>query len=120
MTHALMDAILGAMGEGDIGLLFPDTDPEYEGVLSIELLKRVSELMNEKFYTLENADITVICQFPKIRPYIDEMKKNLEDILDPKNGINIKGTTTERLGFEGRGEGIAASATVLLSKLSWD
>ncbi len=120
LTHALMDAILGAMGEGDIGLLFPDTDPEYEGVLSIELLKRVSELMNEKFYTLENADITVICQFPKIRPYIDEMKKNLEDILDPKNGINIKGTTTERLGFEGRGEGIAASATVLLSKLSWD
>ena len=120
LTHALMDAILGAMGEGDIGLLFPDTDPEYEGVSSIELLKRVSELMNEKFYTLENADITVICQFPKIRPYIDEMKKNLEDILDPKNGINIKGTTTERLGFEGRGEGIAASATVLLSKLSWD
>lgn len=120
LTHALMDAILGAMGEGDIGLLFPDTSQEYKGVSSIELLKRVVALMNEKFYTLENADITVICQAPKIRQYIDEMKKNLELVLSPKNGINIKGTTTERLGFEGRGEGIAASATVLLSKLSWD
>ena len=120
LTHALMDAILGAMGEGDIGLLFPDTSQEYKGVSSIELLKRVVALMNEKFYTLENADITVICQAPKIRPYIDAMKKNLELVLSPKNGINIKGTTTERLGFEGRGEGIAASATVLLSKLSWD
>lgn len=120
LTHALMDAILGAMGEGDIGLLFPDTAPEYKGVSSIELLKRVVALMNEKFYTLENADITVICQAPKIRPYIDEMKKNLELVLSPKNGINIKGTTTEKLGFEGRGEGIAASATVLLSKPSWD
>ncbi|MFR5262395.1 MAG: 2-C-methyl-D-erythritol 2,4-cyclodiphosphate synthase [Christensenellales bacterium] len=120
LTHALMDAILGAMGEGDIGLLFPDTAPEYKGVSSIELLKRVVALMNEKFYTLENADITVICQMPKIRPYIDEMKKNLELVLSPKNGINIKGTTTEKLGFEGRGEGIAASATVLLSKPSWD
>lgn len=120
LTHALMDAILGAMGEGDIGLLFPDTAPEYKGVSSIELLKRVVELMNEKFYTLENADITVICQMPKIRPYIDEMKKNLELVLSLKNGINIKGTTTEKLGFEGRGEGIAASATVLLSKPSWD
>lgn len=120
LTHALMDAILGAMGEGDIGLLFPDTSQEYKDVSSIELLKRVVALMNEKFYTLENADITVICQAPKIRQYIDEMKKNLELVLSPKNGINIKGTTTERLGFEGRGEGIAASATVLLSKLSWD
>ena len=120
LTHALMDAILGAMGEGDIGLLFPDTAPEYKGVSSIELLKRVVALMNEKFYTLENADITVICQAPKIRPNIDEMKKNLELVLSPKNGINIKGTTTEKLGFEGRGEGIAASATVLLSKPSWD
>ncbi len=120
LTHALMDAILGAMGEGDIGLLFPDTAPEYKGVSSIELLKRVVALMNEKFYTLENADITVICQAPKIRPHIDEMKKNLELVLSPKNGINIKGTTTEKLGFEGRGEGIAASATVLLSKPSWD
>ena len=108
------------MGEGDIGLLFPDTSQEYKDVSSIELLKRVVALMNEKFYTLENADITVICQAPKIRQYIDEMKKNLELVLSPKNGINIKGTTTERLGFEGRGEGIAASATVLLSKLSWD
>ena len=120
LTHALMDAILGAMGEGDIGLLFPDTNADYEGISSIELLRRVSALMKEKFYTLENADITVICQAPKIRPYIDKMKKNLEDVLASKNGINIKGTTTERLGFEGRGEGIAASATVLLSKLSWD
>lgn len=120
LTHALMDAILGAMGEGDIGILFPDTAPEYKGVSSIELLKRVVALMNEKFYTLENADITVICQAPKIRPHIDEMKKNLELVLSPKNGINIKGTTTEKLGFEGRGEGIAASATVLLSKPSWD
>lgn len=120
LTHALMDAILGAMGEGDIGILFPDAAPEYKGASSIELLKSVVELMNEKYYTLENADITVICQAPKIRPHIDEMKKNLELVLSPKNGINIKGTTTEKLGFEGRGEGIAASATVLLSKPSWD
>ena len=120
LTHALMDAILGAMGEGDIGLLFPDNEPEYEGISSIELLKKVSERMKENFYTGENADITVICQAPKIRPYIDEMKKILEEVIDFRNGINIKGTTTERLGFEGRGEGIAASATVLLSKLSWD
>lgn len=119
LTHALMDAILGAMGEGDIGLLFPDTNADYEGISSIELLRRVSTLMEKKFYTLENADITVICQAPKIRPYIDDMKKNLEGVLVPRNGINIKGTTTERLGFEGRGEGIAASATVLLSKPSW-
>lgn len=120
LTHALMDAILGAMGEGDIGILFPDNDPEYEGASSIVLLKRVAELMKENFYTAENADITVICQAPKIRPHIDEMKKSLEEVIDFRNGINIKGTTTERLGFEGRGEGIAASATVLLSKLSWD
>ena len=83
-------------------------------------MKKVSERMKENFYTGENADITVICQAPKIRPYIDEMKKILEEVIDFRNGINIKGTTTERLGFEGRGEGIAASATVLLSKLSWD
>lgn len=119
LIHAFMDGILGAIGEGDIGLLFPDSDAKYSGVSSLELLKDVEALMKKKFYSLENADITVVCQEPKIRPFVDRMEENLMAIIPARYGINIKGTTTERLGFEGRGEGIAVQATVLLSKMTW-
>ncbi len=119
LTHAFMDGILGAMGEGDIGLHFPDSDSKYEGVSSLKLLEEVGALMKKNFYTLENADITVICQKPKIRPFVESMRANLMEIVPARYGINIKGTTTERLGFEGRGEGIAVQATVLLSKMTW-
>lgn len=119
LTHAFMDGVLGAMCEGDIGLHFPDSDPKYEGVSSLELLKKVGAMMKQNSYTLENADITVICQAPKIRPFVEKMRENLLEIIPARHGINIKGTTTERLGFEGRGEGIAVQATVLLSKMTW-
>lgn len=116
LTHALMDAILGAMGEGDIGRHFPDSDEKYRGISSLELLNHVKEVMEEKGFSVVNGDVTVICQEPKILPFIPEMKKNIESVLECVGSINIKGTTTEKLGFEGRGEGIATNATVLLSR----
>ena len=111
LVHALMDALLGAAALGDIGRHFPDTDDTYKGISSMLLLKRVGELLNENFYNIGNVDVTVIAQKPKIAPYIEEMRDNISEVLNlEKTRINIKGTTTEKLGFTGREEGIAAEA----------
>ncbi len=115
VTHALMDAVLGALCAGDIGGHFPPGDPVYKGADSIVLLKRVAAIMGEKNYELINGDITVIAQKPKLAPYIEKIRSNLAEALEtlPEN-ISVKATTTEKLGFVGREEGIAAQATVLL------
>lgn len=115
LTHAVMDALLGAAGLGDIGLHFPDSDPAYEGISSLVLLDQVREKLGEAFYEIGNIDVTVICQAPRIRPYVEEMRDKLAQVLgiDPDR-INIKGTTTEELGFPGRGEGIACEAVACI------
>ena len=117
LTHALMDAMLGAAGLGDIGKLFPDTDEKYKGISSLVLLEEVKAEVEGRGYRLANADITVICQKPRLRSYIDEMTRKLAQVLaEDENTINIKATTTEKLGFTGRGEGIAAEAVCLLEE----
>lgn len=113
--HALCDALLGAAALGDIGKHFPDTDPKYKGISSMILLKHVYGLINEKGYKLKNADITIIAQKPKLLEFIPKMRENVAKALEAdKDDINIKATTTEKLGFEGRGEGISAMAVVLI------
>lgn len=115
LIHAVMDSLLGAMGSGDIGMLFPDTDMRYKDADSRVLLRQVAELMKSKKYRLANLDAVIIAQNPKMSPYIEEMKQNLSlDLETDISNINIKATTTEHLGFEGRGEGIAAQAACLL------
>lgn len=111
LVHALMDALLGAAALGDIGRHFPDSDETYEGISSIELLTKVKELLDENFYRIGNVDITLIAQKPKISPYIEEMRGMISQALNIDiSRVNIKGTTTEKLGFTGREEGIAAEA----------
>lgn len=111
LTHAIMDALLGAAGLGDIGRHFPDTDDTYKGISSLELLAKVKELLDDNFFKVGNIDATVIAQRPKIAPYIEQMRQNIADTLNVDvTRINIKGTTTEYLGFTGREEGIAAQA----------
>lgn len=117
LTHALMDALLGAAGLGDIGKAFPDSDPAYEGISSLLLLKRVMELLAGKGLRVGNADMTILCQRPKLAGYIPAMRATLADCLGtPEDRVNIKATTEEGLGFTGRGEGIAAHAVVLLEE----
>lgn len=117
LIHALMDAMLGAAALGDIGKLFPDSDDAYKGISSLELLRRVRERLSQEGYSLGNADVTVICQRPKLASYIDAMRENLAEALQTeKDRISIKATTTERLGFCGRGEGIAAEAVCILNR----
>ena len=117
LTHALKDAMLGAAAMGDIGLHFPDSDERYKGISSILLLKEVKKKLDEKGYVLSNADITVIAQAPKLRPFIEKMTDNLAQALEcDTDCINIKATTEEKLGFTGRKEGISAHAVVLLYK----
>lgn len=116
--HALMDAMLGAIALGDIGKHFPDSDKRYKGISSILLLKEVNRLLGERGYCLSNADITIICQKPKLAGYIDKMRKNIADALYlSPDVISVKATTTEGLGFEGRGEGISAHAVVLVREM---
>ena len=118
MTHAAMDALLGAASLGDIGQLFPDKDPAYEGVYSLALLEVVRRLLEKKGFRIGNLDITVAAQAPKLAPYIPAMRANYAKILRiPESRISVKATTTERLGFVGRGEGIAATAVCLLFEL---
>lgn len=118
LVHALMDAMLGAAGLGDIGKAFPDSDPAYEGISSLVLLKYVAEKLREEHWKLENADITVIAQRPKLASYLMEMKGNLAETLSAEpDQLNIKATTEEGLGFTGTGEGIAAHAVVLIEKI---
>lgn len=116
LLHALMDAILGALGKGDIGKHFPDTDDRYFGASSLHLLTQVRGMMEARGATLVNADMTLILQKPKVASYIDKMKSNIAFALSaPADRINVKATTEEGLGFTGREEGIAAHAVVLLS-----
>lgn len=116
LLHAIMDALLGAAALGDIGQHFPDTAEEYKGADSIELLKKVRELIEEKMYIIENIDATVIAQRPKLAPYRDAMRKNICDALNIKEEqVNIKATTEEGLGFTGSGEGISAQAVCSLT-----
>jgi len=116
LTHAVMDALLGAAALGDIGLHFPDTDGKYEGISSMILLEKVGELITEEGYLIDNIDATIIAQAPKMRPYIDEMRDKIADTLGiDKTQVNVKATTEERLGFTGRGEGISAEAVCLLT-----
>ncbi len=117
LTHAVMDALLGAAAMGDIGKLFPDTDPAYKGADSIKLLEAVVARIREKGYRVGNLDVTVIAQKPKLAPHIPQMVQNLADALQiPLEDVNVKATTEEHLGFTGREEGIAAHAVCLLSK----
>jgi len=117
LLHTITDAILGALGLGDIGKHFPDTDEAYKGADSKVLLKRVVEQMKEKGYKVVNVDGTIIAQKPKMAPYIPQMNEKIAELLDiDLEQVNTKATTTEKLGFTGRGEGIAAQAVVLLQK----
>jgi 2-C-methyl-D-erythritol 2,4-cyclodiphosphate synthase len=117
LLHAICDAILGAIGAGDIGRHFPDTDPAYKGASSIRLLRQVMGLAEENGYKIGNIDATIVAQKPKLAPFIVQMKGNIAAALgtDPDR-INVKATTTEELGFAGRKEGIAAYAVALLEK----
>ncbi len=117
VLHALCDALLGAVALGDIGKHFPDTDPEFKGADSRVLLRHVYKIVQEKGYKLVNADITIIAQAPKMSPHTAAMCRNIADDLQADvDCINVKATTTEKLGFEGRKEGIAVQAIVLVEK----
>ncbi len=117
LLHALTDALLGAAAMGDIGKMFPDTDPQYRGISSLLLLERAWSSISEKGYHVCNIDVTVIAQRPKLRPYIDDMMAHISKVLKLEpDQINIKATTEERLGFTGREEGIAAHAVCILEK----
>ncbi len=117
LLHTIADACLGAIGEGDIGKHFPDTDTKFKDADSQKLLQEVWKLVEEKGYKLGNIDCTVIAQAPKLAPYIKAIQENIACLLQcEKEQINVKATTTEKLGFTGRKEGIAAQAVVLLMK----
>lgn len=117
LLHALCDALLGALALGDIGKHFPDTDPSLAGIDSRELLRHVYKLITDQHYQLGNLDLTIVAQAPKMAPYIELMRENIaKDLSANINQINVKATTTEKLGFAGRKEGIAAYAVVLLTQ----
>ncbi|WP_346014041.1 2-C-methyl-D-erythritol 2,4-cyclodiphosphate synthase [Pseudoflavonifractor capillosus] len=116
LTHAVMDALLGAAALGDIGRHFPDTDPAYAGADSLKLLDHVVELLEEKGYQVGNVDATILAQKPKLAPYIEKMRDNLAARMKVEpDQVNVKATTEEKLGFTGAEEGIAAHAVALLS-----
>jgi len=115
LLHAISDAILGAAALGDIGKHFPNTNPFIKDINSREILKKVISLLQQKKYSIVNIDATVICELPKLTPYIDQIKKNIaSDCNIDLDRVNIKATTTETLGFTGRGEGVAAQAICLI------
>jgi len=116
LLHAVSDAILGALGLGDIGRYFPDTDPSYKGVNSMLLLEHVVGLAESRGFRVGNLDTTIVAQRPKLAPYVAQMITNLARVCKvPSGSINVKATTTEKLGFTGRGEGISAHAVVLMT-----
>lgn len=116
LLHAVMDALLGAAGLGDIGLHFPDTDPAYKGISSVKLLRHVGDLLEEHLFYIENIDATVIAQRPKLRPYIPQMEETIAKTLGLEvTQVNVKATTEEGLGFTGSMEGISAQAVCALS-----
>lgn len=119
LTHAVMDALLGAAGLWDIGHAFPDTDPAYEGISSLVLLQRVMEMLRGQGLTVGNVDATILAQRPKLSPFIPQMREKLAGIMGIRpDRVNIKATTEEGLGFTGAGEGIAAHAVALLEEPS--
>lgn len=119
LFHAVTDAVLGALGLGDMGRHFPDDDPRWEGADSGQLLAQVWQMAEERGYRLGNVDATILAQSPKLAPHIPQMQQNLAHLLHCEpDQVNIKATTTERLGFPGREEGIVAEAVVLLEKVS--
>ena len=118
LIHAIMDALLGACALGDIGKLFPDSDAEFRDISSILLLKKVAEVLKRENYTIINIDSIVAAQKPKLAPYIQEMRSNIANALEiPVDCVSVKATTTEHLGFEGRGEGISSYAACLLENI---
>ena len=118
LTHAIMDALLGAAALGDIGVHFPDTDPAYSGADSIELLRKVIDILRREGYRVGNIDSTVIAQAPKLKPYIEQMRAVLADACEIDcSQVSVKATTEERLGFSGREEGISAHAVALIERL---
>lgn len=115
LIHAIMDALIGAIGEGDIGKHFPDTDPKYKGISSMQLLKHVGQLLKEKNALIHNIDATVIVQQPKMAPHIMKMRENIAEVLQIQvSQINIKATTEEKLGFTGEEKGISSQAITLV------
>lgn len=118
LLHAIMDALLGAAALGDIGKHFPDTDAAYKGASSVELLRQVGGMLEEKCYLIENIDATIIAQRPKLRGYMEQMVQNIAETLGLEEGqVNVKATTEEGLGFTGSGEGISAQAICSLSSM---
>lgn len=116
-AHALMDALLGAVALGDIGMHFPDSDAEFKDADSMELLERVVVMIEDIGYTLGNADITIVAQAPKLAPYVEQMRENISAVCGVDvSDINVKATTTEGLGFEGQGQGISAHAVAIVYK----
>jgi 2-C-methyl-D-erythritol 2,4-cyclodiphosphate synthase len=117
LTHAICDAVLGAIGEGDIGTHFPDKDPRYKDISSLVLLKETLALSHSRTFKIENIDSVVVCEKPRLQPYISHIKKRLSPIIGvPEEFLGIKATTTDGLGFTGRGEGIAVYAVVLVKQ----
>lgn len=118
LLHAIMDALLGAAALGDIGKHFPDTDPAYKGISSMELLRKVGELLEEHSFLIENIDATIIAQAPKMRPHIDTMRKNIAQALQIEvDQVNVKATTEEGLGFTGSEDGISSQAICAISSI---
>ena len=117
LTHAIMDALLGAAAAGDIGKLFPDNDEAFRGSYSLELLRRVKQHLAEKNYKIVNVDATIIAQAPKLSPYRETMRENLAKVMEVDvEQVSVKATTEEHLGFTGKGEGIAAHAICLIER----
>ena len=119
LTHAVVDALLGAAKLGDIGKLFPDTDDRYKGISSLELLRRVGERLREQGWAVMNLDATLVAQAPKIAPYKEQMARNMAECLGiPEEQVNVKATTEEHLGFTGDGSGMSAQAVALIERLA--
>lgn len=117
LVHAIMDSILGALGQGDIGRHFPDTDEKYKDISSLLLLEQVYNIMIENKYEISNIDTVIMAEKPKLSPYIEDMRINISETLNINvHNINIKATTTEKLGFVGKGEGIAAQSVCLIKR----
>lgn len=115
LSHAVCDALLGALGEGDIGTHFPDSDPKYSGMSSLAFLKKTVSILNQNGFEIENIDTVIICEKPKIAPHIENIKNNLSSVLGiPFKSLGVKATTTDQMGFTGTGEGIAAHAVALI------
>lgn len=121
LIHAVVDAIFGALGEGDIGRHFPDTDPRLKGISSLVILKRAAEMAVHRGYAVNNVDSTVVLETPKLAPFVEEMRRNIAKVLGTEpSRVSVKAKTNEKMGFIGRGEGVAAFAVVTLARAGAD